>query len=329
MTAPHSRLHVAFVGLAITAAVILLLLPNLGAGAASGRSDAETARAQHGELAVTDGTRSLAYTVSEDGSLEIVALKNDQATNLSRSPSDDFSPAWSPDGTRLAFVSNRGGDYDIYAMDADGGNVSRLTYTPGLDTNPSWSPDGKEIAYVHETSLSLEIFAVEVDGGTPRQLTDNKVVDIQPDWSPEGALIAFTRNIEGDKWGIVTMTPTGEDISVIVKGEMYASSPAWSPDGSRLAYLADPGQTDEPSVHVLTPATGDDITLTIGPGLASLAWTPGGDGLVYLEKSDANKYWQKSDPKPTAGLWRLMLVTTDGDSQTLVEPAQLQPGISW
>ena len=81
---------------------------------------------------------------------------------------DDTDPAWSPDGTRIAFGSNRDGDRDIYVMDADGGNVQQLTDDPESDRDPAWSPDGTRIAFTRNG----DIYVMDADGGNVQLLTD-------------------------------------------------------------------------------------------------------------------------------------------------------------
>lgn len=322
------RSRIALLGLAIIGVTTLIALPGLGAGATSTPTNNRTANSQR--AASAEQSRSLVYTLDEGRNLEIVAAANGAQVELSRSASDDFDPAWSKDGTRLAFVSNRGGDYDIYVMDADGNNVRQVTDAPGLDTNPTWSPDGKQITYVHETSASLEIFTISAEGGTPLQLTNNDVVDIQPDWSPDGQSIAFTSNVKGDQWAILAMSPSGGDVTILISGEMYASSPAWSSDGSTLAYLSDPDQRDQPELRLLTPSSGEDVTLLLARApLASLDWAPDGSGVVFLKKTVVPYHLPKGASIPEAGLWRLMFASANGETETLVDEAPLMPGVSW
>jgi TolB protein len=97
----------------------------------------------------------------------------------------DYHPAWSPDGSRIAFASNRDGDDDIYVMDADGRNVRQLTDVPlWFERSPVWSPDGTRIAFVSDRDYDYDIYVMDADGGNVRQLTDDPGRDTSPVWSP-------------------------------------------------------------------------------------------------------------------------------------------------
>jgi len=104
-------------------------------------------------------------------------------------------PAWSPDGTKIAFASARGGDYDIYVIDADGINERRLTRTPGYDMYPAWSPDGEGIAYESgpDAFRRLQIHFMRADGTGDRALTSDEATNRFPAWSRDGRL-AWSRD---------------------------------------------------------------------------------------------------------------------------------------
>ena len=98
-------------------------------------------------------------------------------------------PAWSPDGSTIAFVSKRSGTFDLYAMNADGSGTQPLTSTKDDDGQPDWSPDGKRIVFARGTPGRL--FVMGADGAGARRITEEEVDETEPAWSPDGRLIAY------------------------------------------------------------------------------------------------------------------------------------------
>jgi Tol biopolymer transport system component len=94
------------------------------------------------------------------------------------SPAFDGDPAWSPNGRRIAFTSERdGGDREVYVMNADGTDQVRLTTSAGFDENPSWSPNGRLIAFDSMRDGNLEVYVMNVDGTNVRRVTDHPAID--------------------------------------------------------------------------------------------------------------------------------------------------------
>jgi Tol biopolymer transport system component len=123
--------------------------------------------------------------------LRIFDLKSQHVTQLTTGP--DTFPAWSPNGDRIAFTSNRDADYEIYTVRPGGGGLTRLTRSPGNDAHPTWSPDGEWIAFASNRTgfkdetpgmSDGEIFVMRADGSDPRQLTENASEDGTPAWRP-------------------------------------------------------------------------------------------------------------------------------------------------
>ena len=114
------------------------------------------------------------YTINLDGG---------ELTRLTHHPAADSDPAYSPDGTRIAFVSNRDFNPEIYVMDADGGNVIRLTHNLGDDNHPAFSPDGKQLVFHSNRDRgSQELYLINVDGTGEKRLTTNLWYDWFPVW---------------------------------------------------------------------------------------------------------------------------------------------------
>ena len=97
---------------------------------------------------------------------------------------NDFSPTWSPDGSRIAFDSERDGNLEVYVMNADGTGQTRLTDNPAADGVPAWSPDGSRIAFMSNRDGDYEIYVMNTDGSGQTRLTVNSAADVAPAWSP-------------------------------------------------------------------------------------------------------------------------------------------------
>lgn len=162
---------------------------------------------------------------------------------LTSGPWDDITPAISPDGTQVAFASNRNGYWDLYLLDLPSGQVSRLTDTPEYDAAPSWSPDGLWLAYETYPDNNLEIRITSISQpGTPISLTNHPASDHSPSWSPAGRTIAFV----SDRSGSDEVWLADLDKNDVERFENLSnnpgsneSHPAWSPDGSQLAWSVD------------------------------------------------------------------------------------------
>jgi len=123
--------------------------------------------------------------------------------NLTNSPaSSDGWAEWSPDGQKIAFDTNRDGNWEIYVMDTDGKNQRNLTNNPGADWCPSWSPDGQKIAFhANRDGVGGEIYVMDTDGKHQRNLTNHPSHDESPDWfDPAFAPVSPAGKFRGT-WG--------------------------------------------------------------------------------------------------------------------------------
>jgi Tol biopolymer transport system component len=115
------------------------------------------------------------YRSDADGS-NVVQLTSHEA--------HDREPAWSSDGTKIAFESYRDGNWELFTMNADGSNIQNISNSPDRENRPAWSPDGARIAFQSDRDGNWEIYVMNADGTDVQRLTDNDVKDIQPEWRP-------------------------------------------------------------------------------------------------------------------------------------------------
>ncbi len=150
---------------------------------------------------------------------------------------ENFLPVFSPDGTKLAFQSNRDGNPEIYVMNRDGSGIRRITNHPLSDTTPTWSPSGNQIAFVSDRTGSPQIYVVDADGLNFRPLTVGlESYCDRPTWSPppfnEIAYAART----GGGFDIKVLDLATRERRQITFGEGSNESPAYAPNGRHLAF---------------------------------------------------------------------------------------------
>ena len=174
------------------------------------------------------------YVVDVEKDKEL-GLKDGNPRNITDNPALDHYPAWSPDGKRIAFQSNRDKNWEIYVVNADGENPRRLTSNRAADTTPAWSPDGSEIAFVSARDGNLEVYLMDRTGNNQHNITNHPFTDTNPSWSPSGNYITFS-SYRDDSEEIYVMDADGKNQRNITNNPSLDSNPAWSPDGKSIAF---------------------------------------------------------------------------------------------
>ena len=172
----------------------------------------------------------LALSLSPGGDPEIFTIdasNGRQISQLTRSPGIDASPTFSPDGSQIAFVSERSGGAQIYAMNIDGTGVRRVTFEGSHNTDPAWSPDGKNIAYVGRGGV-FDVYTVTADGRKVTRITQSAGDNEDPSWSPDGYYVAFSSTRTGSAH-IWMSTADGYHQVQLTQGGGGYTNPSWSP----------------------------------------------------------------------------------------------------
>jgi dipeptidyl aminopeptidase/acylaminoacyl peptidase len=284
------------------AACLVALVGNPGpAGAAfPGENGKISYVVEHFDINTGTAHRAI-YSMNPDGSNQ---------TNLTNTTNGDLAetPAWSPDGSKIAFISLRDSIYDIFIMNADGTNQTRIT-NPMVERDPTWSPDGTKIAFSGSQDANEDIYTMNADGSNPVRLTTDPADDTDPTWSPDGTKIAFSTDRNEGVHEIYTMNADGSNQTDLTNlpngGEFYAD---WSPDGTKIAFSGSDIYTINTNGTNLTRLT-DDIWFDHGP-----AWSPDGTKIAF--SSDLNN-----------GVYEIYTMNADGSNRTRLTDTPQSPGV--
>lgn len=222
-----------------------------------------------------------------------------------------------PDGKKIAFVTARDGNDEIYIVNSDGTGLARLTNHPARDRDPAWSPDGTRIAFVSDRSGKAEIHVMRADGSEVVRLTF--AGGESPSWSPDGSRIAYGNE---DIW-VVGAADGGSPPALLFAGAQFDGQPAWSPDGSKIAFTTDWGAYDFPFRFHLINADGTGSPRWIGGSLSDHtveehpSWSPDGARIAATLA------------QPGGRLALLVTRNADGSGHTVLAPATPSTKSSW
>jgi TolB protein len=243
-----------------------------------------------GRITFSNGTDDI-WSVNADGS----GLKR-----LTTSPREDFDPAWSPDGRRIAFRSMRDGNNEVYVMNADGSRQRDVSRDPADDWGPAWTSGGKVLwNCARDLGFGFRACTANLDGSRLRVIPNDVYVEY-PAGSPDGTKIAFMSQQPGahgsdPNYDIFVMNADGSGLKQLTDAPGEDGFPSWSPDGTKIAYsstrddcsnstAADCRTTGDigpyQTIYVMNADGSDQHRLSLQLG-QFVDWSPDGHYLVF------------------------------------------------
>lgn len=271
-----------------------------------------------------EGNRDV-YVINADGSGRV-----NLTGALESGSSNEFQPAWSPDGSMIAFAGERKSGSGVFIVNVDGSGMRQLYEGRGLVASPTWSPDGSRIAFSAQTEQGgVALYSVSLDGSEPIQLTSGAEFSESPAWAPMGGHIAYIGNREGAASVYVTdvegrTDPVRLATVPLDRSDCCLGPPAWSPDGMQLAFAAlhegnwdvYVAQVDGSGVTRVTERPGDEI---------SPAWSPDGSQLAFAASD------KPAADGENAGTFEIFVVDSEGGEERQLTSGAMAAGgrISW
>jgi TolB protein len=224
-----------------------------------------------------DGTRQFRLIVSDaDG---------ENAQRVAESTQPLFSPSWSPDARRIAYVSFEGGVSGVYVQTLRTGTRERVSARAGVNSAPNFSPDGRSLALVLSRDTgNLDVHSLDLTTQVLRQLTTDAGIDTEPTWSPDGRSIYFTSDRAGGPQIYRVGTEAGQRAQRITFTGVYNARPRVSPDGKQIAVVH--GENNRYRIGLVNAENGELFILTNGRLDESPSFAPNGAQIIYATQEN-------------------------------------------
>jgi TolB protein len=215
--------------------------------------------------------------------------------------------------TKIAYVSTRSGNKEIYIMDWDGYNPLPLTKNGSINMNPDFSPDGRDIIFTSYKRGNPDLYRRSLSNPVEVALSSRKGLNITGNWSPDGSKIALALSKDGDS-EIYTLDKDGSHPTRLSINPALDLYPSWSPDGKQLAFMSD--RLGKPQIFIMNADGGDARRLTTsGNYNANPRWSPKGDKIAYT--------------RMTNGGFNIFTIAPDGTSDTQITTEGNNENPSW
>jgi TolB protein len=222
------------------------------------------------------------------------------------SPDPIISPAWSPDGRELAYVSFESQKAVVWVQEVASGQRRKIADFRGSNSAPAWSPDGKQLALTLSREGGSQLYVMPRDGGTPRRLTQSGAIDTEACWAPDGKSIVFVSDRGGGPQ-IYRIGAAGGDAQRITFNGAYNISPAISPDGKSMAYIS---RGNGFKLYVMDLAGGTTAAITDTNDDESPSFAPNGKLIIYASRAQGRDILMTTTPD---GRIKARLLTTGVD----------------
>ena len=253
-----------------------------------------------GQVAVTN-------LLSDNRGIFVTDSFGSRILQVTDSVSSTFYPRWSPDGTRLAFVSSLGGQSDIYVTAFGDDPPQKISNGVRVNSPPVWSPDGAQLLFTGNRDTEFrQLYAVAVDTRQQRKLTKSESNTDWPAWSPNGRHIVFSAFTENN-FELYVMDSAGENLHRLTATDVRETQPVWSPDGKSIAYWSSAGGLNTNSQLYVMKTDGTNPRLVANGRMAGGAplWSADsrllafvaesrGEFAIFLASVDGHDYWQVS-----------------------------------
>lgn len=239
-----------------------------------------------GEKGVFSTRIAYVTKVGQRFNLWVADADGENAQSALSSPEPIISPAWSPSGGQLAYVSFESRKPVVYVHEVATGRRRLLANFRGSNSAPAWSPDGRSLAVTLSRDGGSQLYLMDAGGGEPRRLTQSNSIDTEPVFAPDGRSLYFVSD-RGGAPQIYRMPASGGGAERVTFSGSYNISPAISPDGRWLAYVSRVGGAFR--LHVMELSSGNVSVLTDTSADESPSFAPNGRLLVYATQQQGRE----------------------------------------
>ena len=235
----------------------------------------------------------ISFLLGCGGGLPVSSPEKTSLQQLTHEPSQDFYADWSPDGQKIAFISDRSGSWNIWVIRLDGSHPQALT-ADHQATSPTWNPDGTMIAYATDRESGMrfwtDLWTMKSDGSFQKPLGQTPTLkDLVPSWSPDGKYIAFLRMdmTAVPAWRIIRLDMESKQFHEIASDKILFSRLTWSPNGKEIAFVSD--RSGKPELWIMDRDGKETRPITHdGAEKKHPDWSPDGKWIVFASKRAGN-----------------------------------------